>query len=243
MKVSKDVDTVTRLLGFASGSMNRQSGYVNLDVVLMAAGFLHGPVRLSDGVTSAPDGVRVDLFEEANPSVAISTTFTKNGGYEFPLVAIGHYTLEASDTNGNRGRKAAEIASSGQDVTAPIAFLGRGSVTVVVKDGAGNPVNGATVTVLGFSIFGGSPAITGTAVGGTFTVESLLFGTFIVQATDPSTNQGASLAGELTAASPNVTKVLTLSKFGGLQGTVYRADGTTTVPGAMVTAFGNISDL
>ena len=120
----------------------------------------------------------------------------------------------------------------------PIAFLGRGSVTVAVKDGAGNPVYGAVVTVYGYSIFGGTPAITGTAVDGTFTVGDLFLGTFTVQARDPLTNQAASLTGELTVAAPNATKVLTLSSFAGLQGTVYRADGITTVSGATVSAFG-----
>src|SRR6185295_13119316 len=139
VKVSKDVDPSTRLLGFASGSMNRTNGFLHFDdIVLTAAGFLHGPVLLSDGVTPAPDGVIVELFEGTSTSGAISATVSRNGSYEFPLVAIGKYSLETSDTNGNRGRKAAEIASSGEDVTAPIAFLGRGSVTVTVKDGFGN---------------------------------------------------------------------------------------------------------
>ena len=243
VKVLKDVDPLVRLLGFATGSMNRTNGFVNVDVVLLAAGFLHGPVYLADGVTPAGDGVQVDLFEAANPSTPISTTFTEDGIYEFPLVAVGKYTLEVSDTNGNRGRTDAEIVSSGQDVSAPVSFLGRGSVTVIVKDGAGNLVSGAQVTVLGFSVFGGAPPISGTALGGTFTAGNLFLGSFIVQARDPSTNQAASLAGSITAADPAVTKTLTLSSFGGVQGTVYRADGTTTVAGATVTAFGNISTI
>ena len=75
----------------------------------------------------------------------------------------------------------------------PVAFLGRGSVTVTVKDGAGNAVNGALVTVYGYSIFGGTPPIQGTAIGGTFTVGELFLGTFTVQAKDPATNQAASV--------------------------------------------------
>ena len=237
IKVLKDVDATTRLLGFGSAVMNRTNGFVNVDVVLVAAGIIHGPVFLADGSTPAADGVRVDLIE-GNGSTSISTTFTSNGSYEFPLVGLGKYTIEASDQNGNRGRATTEIASSGQDATVPIAFLGRGSVTVAVKDGAGNPVYGAVVTVYGYSIFGGTPAITGTAVDGTFTVGDLFLGTFTVQARDPLTNQAASLTGELTVAAPNATKVLTLSSFAGLQGTVYRADGITTVSGATVSAFG-----
>jgi hypothetical protein len=237
VKVLKDVDPSTRLLGFGSGVMNRIKGFVNVDVVLVAAGVIHGPVLLADGTTPAPDGVQIDLIE-GNGSTSISTTFSANGVYEFPLVGIGKYTIESSDTAGNRGRAAAEIVSSGQDVAAPIAFLGRGSVTVTVEDGAGNTVNGAVVTVFGYSIFGGTPPITGTAVAGIFTVGNMFLGTFTVQARDPSTNQAASLGGELTAAAPHATKVLKLSSFGGLQGTVYRSDAVTTVSGATVTAFG-----
>ena len=238
VKVLKDVDASTRLLGFSAGVMNRARGFVSIDVVLVAAGIIHGPVLLADGTTPAADGVQVALFE-GNSSTPISTTFSSNGSYEFPLVGLGNYTIESSDTAGNRGRAAAQIVSSGQDVTAPIAFLGRGSVTVTVEDGAGHAVNGAVVTVFGYSIFGATPPITGTAVAGTFTVGNMFLGTFTVQARDPSTNQAASLGGELTAAVPGVTKVLKLSSFGGLQGTVYRSDGVTTVSGATVNAFGS----
>ena len=237
VKVLKDVDASTRLLGFASGTMNRANGFVNVDVVLVAAGDIHGPVFLSDGSTPAPDGVRVDLIE-ANASTPISTTFTSNGSYEFPLVGLGKYTIEASDSNGNRGRASTEIATSGQDALAPVAFLGRGSVTVTVKDGSGNAVNGALVTVYGYSIFGGTPPIQGTAIGGTFTVGNLFLGTFTVQARDPLTNQAASVTGDLTASAPDAARVLTLSSYANLQGTVYRADGVTTVSGATVSAFG-----
>ena len=173
IKVLKDVDASTRLLGFGSGAMNRANGFVNVDVVLVAAGDIHGPVFLADGSTPVPDGVRVDLME-ANASTPISTTFTSSGSYEFPLVGLGKYTIEVSDSNGNRGRVSTEIATSGQDVLVPVAFLGRGSVTVMVKDSLGNAVNGALVTVYGYSIFGGTPPIQGTAIGGTFTVGDLV---------------------------------------------------------------------
>jgi hypothetical protein len=239
VKVLKDIDPTTRLLGFRSGSMNRPNGYFNADIVLMAAGLIHGQVLLPDGQTVAPDGVKVDLFEAANPSTPISTTFTHDGEYEFPLVAVGKYTVDASDANGNRGRASAEIASSGQDLVAPVTFVGRGSVTVTVKDAAGHPVNGATFTLFGFSVFGSSAPVSGTAVNGTFTVPNLFYGTFLAQAKDPATNQAGSISGEITAGVPNVTATLTLSSFAALQGIVYRADGVTTVPGATVSAFGN----
>jgi hypothetical protein len=102
--------------------MNRSNGFLNVDIVILAAGFLHGPVYLSDGATLAGDGVKVDLFELANQSDPISTTFTTNGSYEFPLVAVGSYVIGVSDTNGNRGQASAEIATSGQDLSVPVAF-------------------------------------------------------------------------------------------------------------------------
>ncbi len=70
----------------------------------------------------------------------------------------------------------------------------------------------------------------------------MFLGTFVVQARDPLTNQGG-IDRRRADRRPRPTrvKVLTLSSFGGLQGTVYRSDGITTVSGATVTAFGNIS--
>ncbi|MEN3340225.1 MAG: large repetitive protein, partial [Acidobacteriota bacterium] len=243
VKVLKDVTPSLRLLGFANPSMNRVNGFVNVDIILLADGIIHGPVYLADGVTPVSDGIKVDLFEVADLAHAISTTFTKDGVYEFPLVAVGKYVVEVSDTNGNRGRKDAEVATSGQDVLAPASFLGRGSLVVVVKDGGGSLVKAALVNVLTSSIFGNAPAISGTAVDGTFTVPNLLFGTFLVQAINPTSSQAASMSGSITVATPPVTVVLALASYGGVQGTVYRADGTTTVAGATVTAAGNISTI
>ena len=187
VKALKDVDPSTQLLGFATGFMNQTNGFIDVDIVLVEAGSISGPVFLADGTTSAGDGVKVELFAANNLAEPLATTFTVDGAYAFPLVALGKYTIDVSDTAGHRGRASAEIASSGQELTVPVSFLGSGSITVTVRDGAGNPVSGALVTVLGSSVFGGAPPVTGTAISGTITVQNVLFGSFTVQARDPAT--------------------------------------------------------
>ena len=93
--------------------------------------------------------------------------------------------------------------------------------------------------MLGFSVFGAAPPVSGTAVSGTFTAQNMFFGTFLVQA-EILDQLAASVSGSITASDPAVTKVVTLASYGAVQGTVYRADGTTTVSGATVTV-GSIS--
>ncbi len=240
VKALKDVDPTTRLLGFANAQMNQTNGFATVDVVLIAAGVIHGQVLKADGQTTAGAGVRIDLFETSDPNGAIATQFTlADGTYEFPLVAVGHYGLVASDTAGNRGQASANIAGSGQDVEANVTFLGSATVTVTVKDGGGNPVAGANVSFYGFSVFGAAPVITRTADGnGQAVFESVSIGTFRVDAQDPVTGRGGSIGGDVVANLQPVFKQLTLASFGGITGTVFRSDGTTPVSGAMVSVAG-----
>src|SRR5581483_10824140 len=145
----------------------------------------------------------------------IATQFTDAAGtFEFPLVAVGQYSVEASDNLGNRGRTAATVAGSGQDVVANVVFVGSAPVTITVKDGAGNPVAGATVSFYAFSVFGAAPVITRTAdANGQAVFENVSVGTFRVDAQDPVTGRGGSIGGDVAANLQPVFKQLTLASF------------------------------
>ncbi len=224
------LDPVTQLLGYGTGTMNRANGYVTVNVALIAAGSLHGQVVTAAGAPAGA-GVQISLFEAADTSAALTSTFTDaDGRWSFALVAIGNYILDATDVLGNHGRSSATVAASGVDVNVPITYLGRGAIFGVVRSAAGSVVPNASVTLKATSVFGPRPATTVSADGsGAFRFENIFAGTFTVSAGDPVTGQGGASSGSLTADGQQVEANIALSAFGNLQGTIFRSDGTTPV--------------
>ena len=118
IKVLKDVDATTRLLGFGSGAMNRANGFVNVDVVLIAAGDHPRSALPADGRRRSP---RECVWTCSRPRLDAD----QHDVHEQRVVRIptgrrsASTPSRSSDSNGNRGRAPAEIASSGQDVDRP----------------------------------------------------------------------------------------------------------------------------
>ena len=229
-------DPATQLIGFTNGVLTAPGGFAHINVVLVPAGRLHGTVFRADGQTPAGPGVRVEIFTSANLFSPIGSTFTDaDGGYEFPLVTLGTYVLEASDTAGNRGRTAAtSLLASGQELDLDVVFLGRGTVRGIVRDGAGNPVANAPLTLRTNSIFGPGASVTGNAGhDGRFQFEGVFVGTASIQAQDAA-NLAGTASGQITHDLHVLTLDVTLTSWGGVQGTAYRADGTTPLANAIV---------
>ncbi len=237
------LDPVSHLLGYASGSMNRANGFITLaDVVLVNAGTFTGTVTTAQG-QSAGAGVQVDLYAASNGSRGAlqASTFTGDGGtFAFQLVSVGSYWIEAGDTDGNRGRTIAAIPASGDDVPVTVTYLARATVSGVVSSAAGQPVNGAQVTLRATSIFGSATARTMTTVtGGTFTFDRVLAGSFTVDAVDPVTQTSGEATGVVVTDGVGVSAPIQLSSFGTVTGTVFRYGGTEAVgAGVSVTLSG-----
>lgn len=217
--------------------LSAPGGFADVTLTLAPVGSLSGTVRRADGVTPAGADVMVRLFEAAAPSVAIATTFTgADGRYLFPLVAPGGYVIIASAQNVDIGRAEAAVAS-GEEVVADVVTLARATVEITVNAAAGAPVSGAVVSFEATSALGTAPQRTATTDGeGVARFADVLAGTFTATANDPATGQGGSTSGQVVADGATVSATITLSAFGNITGTVVRADGTTPVPGAMVTA-------
>src|SRR5205823_14650219 len=106
----KALDPQSSRRGFATGTMTVQNGFVHINVVLIQAGLIHGAVFQVDGQTPAGAGVEVEIFARNDLANALATTFTDaQSQYEFPLVTLGDYTIDATATNGSRGRSSATI--------------------------------------------------------------------------------------------------------------------------------------
>ena len=223
-------------LGYADALLSVPGGYASVTVILVPLSTIAGTVFQADGATPAGENVQVDLYEAASPSTVIGTAFTDaSSRFEFRLVAQGSYILKASDTAGHLGRTTTTVGTTGEEVTANISFLGQGTVTGTVRDGAGNAVPYATLDLYSSSIFG-SVTRTGAAVAdGTFSFDDVFVGTFTVTAYDPATTRGGSTSGQITTAGQTVNVTVTLASYGNVEGTVFRSDGTTTVSGATVT--------
>ena len=233
----KAADAVSGQIGFAQGQFVATNGAVTLDVFLIEAGRVSGTVVRPDGTTPAGAGVKVEIFETGR-SVPLALTFTDaDGAFEFPLVTLGGYTLDASDTQGNRGRSTVLIDASGEEADVPIQFLGRGSIagTVFASNGS-TPVPNAQVTLHGDSVFGASvPQTRAANADGTFRFDHVFVGTATVQAVDPATDTAGSGLAIVALDGEVVTRNITLSAWTHVDGRVLRADGTTSVPGARVT--------
>lgn len=224
------------LLGFLDSTLTVANGSADVSVLLIAAGSIDGVVNLADGVTRVGAGVKVELFEGASPSVVIATAFTDaNGQFVFPLAAPGPYRVDAADQSGNRGR-AELIVLSGANTTVPINFIGRGTVTGLVRSGAGTPVANAQVELHSSSIFGSAAVVTASTNGeGRFSFANVYVGNVTVQARDLGTGQAGTANGQITTNGGTLDLTVTLSSYGNLQGTVRRVDGLTVAPAAQVT--------
>ncbi len=224
-------------LDVESFELDVPNGSATVSLNLLEMGVVQGTVYQPDVITTAAAGVQVDLFEAAAPNVVIATTFTDaSGNYQFPLVAPGPYIVDASDAVGNRGRASAQL-SSGQQLSVPVVYLGRATVTVHVVNGVGANVAGAVVRMQSSSLFGGAPVRTGnTDAAGLVSFPNVFVGSVSATATDVLTNRGGSSSGQVTANGQATTLTIQFAQYGNLTGTILRRDGITTAPGAQVSA-------
>ncbi len=223
------------LLGYVAGTLDVIGGSAEATVVLLPAGTFTGTLVQSDGVTPVGANVEVTLAEAATPTLITRRERTDDTGrWRFDLVAPGPYVIEAADLAGNRARAVA-TAVAGTESNIPLAYLGRGTVTGIVRSGAGQPVVGATVELFASSLFGAAPMQSSTSDGnGRFSFAGVFVGDVTVRARDVL-NQGGVAVGTITQAGQQLDLTVSLAAFGTLQGTVFRQDGTTPVPAASVT--------
>lgn len=109
-----------------------------------------------------------------------------NGRFEFPLVPLGSYVVEASDGAGNRGRSSMiTLSESGQEVDVQVTYVGLGTVTgrVTMPDGSG--AAHMPVTLRSFHPDFGKTFSTQTDANGDYTVEKIPVGTLTVSAGGP----------------------------------------------------------
>src|SRR5579863_3398408 len=148
-------DPTTGLRGRATGVLGAGLSTA-ANITLGPSGTIKGTVFKADGKTQVGGGVNVILSGTAQAS----TSTDVQGNYLFDFIALGNFTIDATDSSGNHGRTTGNITATNQIVPANISYLGRGTVTGLVTDAIGSPVPGSTVTLSSSSIFGGSQSTT-----------------------------------------------------------------------------------
>lgn len=213
--------------GTGSGTLTANGQVVTINISLQPTGTLSGTVFRKDG-TTAVAGAVVSLSNSA-----LSATANGSGQYSFPAVPLGAYTVMATDpSSADRGNITANLATSGQSLTANINMLGVGTIVATVLDGSGATVSGASVRVSGSSPFNQQQtAVTG--ANGVATITQQLAGSVQVSATNPVTGLQGSANATVTANS-SVAVTINLQPSGAITGKVYKHDATTPLPSAIV---------
>ncbi len=228
------LDPQTGLRGRLPGVLNPNTSAV-VNIQLSPSGTVKGTVFATNG-TAPVAGATIVL---SRTSMA-TTTSDEAGQFVFDYVPLGAYTLDASDNNGNRGRVTGFIPKTGRIIQSDITFVGRGSVSGTVRDGSGNAVVNASVTVTSGSIFGGS-FTTLTDNVGHYSLSNVFVGSFNIVASSSALRLGGKNSGSIASAGQSVTVDLTLGSSASVTGTIFHSDGTTTVANAQVSLAGGFN--
>lgn len=233
-------DPATGLRGFASGNLLlNQSAIVN--VTLGPWGTVAGTVFGRDGITPVSSGRNVQI----SGSIYIAALTDALGKYRYEFVPLGNYNVDAADTNANHGRTSGNISATSQVNVSDITYLGQGIVTGIVRDGAANPVSGATVTLNSQSVFGGGGSATSDG-SGRYTISNVFVGPFTLLAQAPVTRLAGYASGIILQEGQRVTNNISVVAAGSITGVVFRADGVTRIPNAAISlspiGFGATSD-
>jgi len=213
---------------FSGNLPPNQSANVNL--TLTPSGTIRGTAFGRNGTTPVGSGINVSLFGPTS----LSTTTDKQGQFLFDFVPLGSFTVETSDSSGNRGRTTGSLATTSQVVVANVSFLGKGTVSGAVVDGAGIAVPNASVTLSSGSTFGGTKTAA-TDGAGHYSFTDIFVGPFTVNASSAISRQGGHSSGTLAGDGETATANITLQATGSITGTVFHFGGVTAVGGAAIT--------
>ncbi len=201
----------------------------NVDLILTPSGTIRGTAFGRNGTTPVGSGINVSLFGPTS----LTTTTDNQGNFLFDFVPLGSFTVETSDSSGNRGRTTGLLSTTSQVVVANVSFLGKGTVSGTVADGAGIAVPNAAVTLNSGSTFGGTKSTT-TDGAGHYSFADIFVGPFTVNGSSAISRQGGHSSGTLAGDGQTATANITLQATGSITGTVFHFGGTTAASGAVI---------
>ncbi len=201
----------------------------NINLVLSPSGTIKGTALGRNGTTPVGSGINVTL----TGSSFQSTTTDNQGQYLFDFVPLGNFTVDTTDAAGNHGRSTGSLTTTNQVAVTNVSFLGRGTVSGLIKDGAGNTVPNATVNLFSNSIFGGQKTTSSDATGH-YSFTNVFVGGFNITASSAITRLGGQNSGNVSSDGQAVNVDITLSATGSIAGTVFHFGGANPASGVQV---------
>ncbi|SHG67376.1 carboxypeptidase regulatory-like domain-containing protein [Massilia sp. CF038] len=222
--------------GNVSGNLPADGATV-VSAVQLAASGLVGTVFERDGVTPAGAGVKVFLMRNPQPqqlaltldasTAGVSAVASTNalGQFSFAIASGATYVLQAQDGS-NRARTQVVVTEivSGKPLTVNLRYLGKGSVSGVVRNAAAVVQANAPVRVASVGAFSASwDTVTDSA--GRYQLPNVYVGDIAVTAQNPLSKLGGLAQGRLIAEGDALTLDVTLAATGTVQGSVQTAAG------------------
>jgi hypothetical protein len=209
------------LTASAQGRIDAEGDVAEVELLIEAPalGRIEGFVREADG--GAPPAAEV-LLDSAR-----RTTPDGDGFYFFDDVPLGSHGLRASQPGSpDAAVGTASVAFDGETVRSDLAFVGTGSLRGTVRDGAGEAVGFARVSLSARSAAGtfASDARTADADGG-FAFALVPVGEVALTARDDRTGLAGTAAGRIDAPEQALVLDVALEPAAALGGRVVREDG------------------
>ena len=196
---------------------------------------VRGAVTFAGGTPVAFPSVMVTQVGPDGYPVTYAATSDDAGHYTFVGLALGEFSVTAQDSGrgvldtGLVGSASGQISSLAEGAELPVSLQPAGTVVGTVRDGAGNGVGGASVTVTSSGLT--YQRVTTTAADGSYRVDDMALGTVTVQAfVSPF---GLVARGELSSMGQIATIDLAPPPAGTVTGVVRDAFGAV-VPNALV---------
>jgi 5-hydroxyisourate hydrolase-like protein (transthyretin family) len=207
---TSNADIVFAPTGGVTGTVSRTGGSPAINIPVQ----LHG---------KNPDGS--DLFRSVQTDTAGHYTFT-----DVPVVPV---VIETFDSGTDTAASAQLTIVADQLTNQDLLLVAGGTVTGTVINQLNQPAPGVNVTLIGNNGTLTAPSDSS----GVYLINHVAPGSFSVQAQDPVSGLAGRGAGTIDFAGQIVNLNIQLVPFGTVQGTVFRADRITPVPGAQVSLF------
>ena len=226
-------------IGFAESlrsdvSVAADQSVTDIDFVLGQFGSISGTVTEADGMTPI-GGVEIHASE---PGGAYGATMTDaDGTYILEGLPVGSYEVEAAKEGLSFAPRENIEVQGGVRSNVDLSAHGGAISGKVTKGDDTTPIAGATVSVTASRVEGPTTlqrlsASTTTASDGTYRIDSLQAGAYIVQASAPGSGTIIQTATVTDLETPNVDFVL--GAYGSIAGQVVRGDDETLIGGAEI---------
>jgi hypothetical protein len=227
-------NTITRLVGSATGRLLSEGSSININITLAATGSVSGKVLKRDGsIVATP--TKVELISNYS---SISSVQLENGSsYQFDLVPVGDFSVIATElSTGDKGVATSTINAASEAKSLIVRMVGQGVVRVKVVDESNLPVQDATITLSTTSPFSTSATVKSNS-SGEAVIPKVFAGDFSIGASKKAiigTRSGSANGTLLADQEQSISITLTNRPLGTIKGVLFGSDGITPRAGMLI---------